>query len=191
MLNRDLDIEWLPTTPWRYYNYAILHNKGVTQLFDTMRYDNAFLVREDDLNTLIDLAKDDGHYRHITSHVSILLCRHADKGVKNPGWNPQRLLLTQKYEYVNDAQKLMDIAPNVITSLGFQPKPTNKMIGIFTVKGDLPYVLRVMFHNKCMPASEGMAREIEQAFYKPDDEFEARLVRFAPKPVEIIMPKKE
>ena len=42
-----------------------------------------------------------------------------------------------------------------------------------------------------MPASEGTAHDIERAFYKPDEEFEARLVRFAPKPVEIILPKKE
>lgn len=156
------EARWSPSGPWPCYNYAFLHAKGVNHLFDTMRYDNAFLARPADLALLESLAGEGMEFA--VAPLAVLLCRPAESG--KPGWTHQRLLRNQRFEEVLDSRRLTHELSNVGPAGYFKAKPVLRWRGVVEVTSVLRGVLRIMFTNRAVPADEGSARRIEDAYYR-------------------------
>ncbi len=171
----DPQVQYDQVTPWRFYNYAILHSGGIGHVFDTMRYDSAHFLRQADVDRLIASANSECDF--VTQQFSILLCRRSEKGVTKPGWTHQRLLSDQEFEEINDPSKLYDLYPGFSS---FHAKPPLKWEATCEIKGNLAYVLQTMLLNRAVPADEGMAHKIEQMFYHPNEEATVKLKNWLP-----------
>lgn len=167
-------IECVPTGPWRFYNYALLHARGVSQIFNIMRYDNAFMVRQTDVETLIKSATEQ---EHISARFSILLCKISDKGITRPGWTYPMLLSTQELEEVKDPTVLYMLYPNFVD---FKPPSPLKFSNTFELTGDLSLVLNTMLSEQAIPNQETDAHVIEQAFFEPDKVITVKLRFYSP-----------
>lgn len=165
--------ESVPTGPWRFFNLAILHMSSIADMFNLMRYDNAFLIRQSDVNNMLRAATENCH--HI-GRFSILLCKVSDKGVTRPGWTYQMLTSTQEIEEISDAMALMSLGEGFEE---FRPRSPLKFVTSADFTGDLATILNVMLDNRAIPATEGCAHKIEQAFFAPQDPFTVKLRFFS------------
>jgi hypothetical protein len=190
MLNIDLKVEWRNVTPWKFFNYGTLYSRGVDNVFNFLRYNHCFFVREQDIKSLLATAGTD-HFDYTSKRLTILVCRHDEKGITRPGWSGHILTSVQEFEPISDPVKLMDLAPGLLASQTFRPSAPLKKKGTFTVTGNLEYVLRVMLDNKAYPDDEPTANRIEIAFGDPDKEFDANLCVVTAEEVQIKLPKKE
>jgi hypothetical protein len=160
-------------------NYALLHARGIDHLFDTMRYEPAFLVRRSDLDRIIATANDKLDFA--TARFSLLVCKPDDKGIKKASWWPQRLMSHQEYEYIEDHGKLfMLLGDGIHADPDFHAKKPLKWKGVTEITGTLAQVLTAIFDNNAFPAEEGQSFVIEQAFNRPDEKITVKIAAFFP-----------
>ena len=156
-------IERRKVDPYRYFNFALLHTTGVSEVFNFMRYNCAFLARQSDFQMLLE-ASDAEHYSEwMIRQLAVLLCRYDWAGKTKAHWEHSMLLSSQQLEEVSDVPTLYELSSDV-TELR-TPKPPLKFEHILTVEGTLQYVLEVMYRNKAFPHSERDANLIERSFY--------------------------
>jgi hypothetical protein len=167
-------VEYRPTDPWKFYNYAMYHSLGVSDMFDFMRYENAFMVRASDLKNLLS---ERDPVKVGLRRFSILFCKVSDKGITRPGWTYNRLSTNQELEEVSDPSALFTLYPDFDGK--FKPVSPSKMICTAEVTGNLEYILGVMFTNKAIPENEPHADAIAAAFHEPDKEFTVKLRSFS------------
>jgi hypothetical protein len=145
-----------------YYNFAILHGRGIEHLFNFMRYNVAFLSRLTDFQKILEAAED--YMAHNTNRFSVLLCRYDWRGHTKANWEERMLLSDQELERITDPYLLMELNSD---RMEMRAKPKNKWQHVCEVVGPLPWVLRVMYENRATPHEETDARRIEGAFYEP------------------------
>jgi hypothetical protein len=139
---------------YKYYNYAILHSRGIRHIFDMMRYDCAFFARCSDIDNLTENTS--GNKR-----VSILLAKYDWHGITKPHWTSERLCSDQEYELIKDPMALYELNSNM-TSL--RPFKELKIRTDVEVTAKLPEILQLMFANNAFPSDEVSARRIESEF---------------------------
>lgn len=161
-------------TPYKTYNYSLLHMKGLSHLLDLMRYERAFLCREADLNLLLATMGNEESF--ILKLFTFLLCKYDWKGVTKPSWTPGRLLSSMEMEEIRDPIKLYEL--NLGRDPIFSIKTPLKFRADVIVKAPLRMILKIMFLNNAFPSEEGHAHEMERAFYDPDKEIEVSLTNF-------------
>jgi hypothetical protein len=165
-----------PTDGRRYYNYVLLHTLGLGHVFDTMRYDDGFLVRRTDLDNLLAAAAD--YLPWSQRRLSLLLCRPDWKGPTKANWTEGRLLSTQEYERIEDWPKLFSLCPDATINLSFSPKKPLKFIASGEITGTLAQVLEVMFFNQAAPDDEHSTHKMYDALYRPEDTITVNLRSF-------------
>jgi len=177
-----------PVDGYRYYNYAMLHSRGYTQVFDTMRYDRAFLARRTDLVAMQEAAKNYVGKCALTPKAT-LLCRYDWKGKTRPNWTHDKLASNMELEIIDDPMALLDLNADVTAP---RPTKTLKIRADLQVTGQLPWVLEVMYENQAMPSQEVDANRIEQAFYREygDQEITVSLTNFRAVEADWILPPK-
>jgi len=109
-------IAYHPVESYKFYNYALLHTRGLDFLFDTLRYDNAFLPRRADVDRIIAVSND--YLKHHMDRFTLLLAKYDFKGATKPNWTPARLLTTQEFEYIKDPMQLFALSGDS----GIEPK---------------------------------------------------------------------
>jgi hypothetical protein len=159
--------------PYRYFNFALLHTRGLDHVFDMMRYDSAFLARYADFDRLLKAADNYGDY--VLQPFSILLCKYDFRGKTKANWTPARLLSDQKYEEVPDPLVLMQLNSDVYD---YQPHKPLKYRSELVLKGTLAMILKVMYDNKAIPANEKDANAMERTLYMPAEEIEVTLANY-------------
>lgn len=165
-----------PVEPYRTHNFALLHARGLAHVFDTMRYERAFLVRQTDLRRLVELAQGDG-LAHVNARLTLLLGKCDYKGPTKASWTTDRLLSTMELQLADDAGKVYEWAGQVCD---FALKVPLKFRSDVAITGPLSHVLIVMFMNQAMPCDEGDSHQIERAFYGGNPEISVRLTKFVP-----------
>ena len=157
-------IERRKVEPYRYFNYALLHITGVSEVFNFMRYNSAFLAREHDFQMLLEASNAEQYNEWMVRKLAILLCRYDWAGKTKANWEHRMLLSEQQLQEVSDVATLYELSADNV-ELRAPSKPTLKFEHILAIDGTLQYVLEVMYRNKAFPHSEKDARLIEQAFY--------------------------
>jgi hypothetical protein len=155
----QLNMKHVPVEGYHYYNYALLHTVGYTHVLDTMRYERAFFARATDVQRMLGAVEDIAEWA--TRRVAILLSKYDFRGKTKANWTPQRLLSTQELEIITDPYQLLQLNADD-TSL--RPPKKLKVQHVLPVEGTVEWILRVMFLNKAMPASENDAHTLERAF---------------------------
>lgn len=159
--------------PYRYFNFAVLHTRGLNHVFDTMRYDSAFLARYADLDRLLKAA--DKYDDYILQPFAILLCKYDFRGKTKANWTPARLLSDQKYEEAADPLLLLQLNSDLHD---YRPVRVLKIRSELKLKATLATILKVMYDNRAVPASETDANTMERALYLPNDEIEVTLANY-------------
>lgn len=145
-----------------YFNYALLHNKGICGLFNFMRYNVAFIARLADFHRLLEAAADYG--KCCTHRYSVLLCRYDWAGKTKANWYEPMLMSDQELERQDDPYVLMELSAD---SFELRAKPKRKWQHLCEVTGPLSWILTVMYENKALPHEETDANRIERAFSEP------------------------
>jgi len=147
---------------YKYYNYAIIHSRGLNHVFDMMRYDSAFFARRADLDNILEKVKTG---KVTLNRFAILLAKYDWHGITKPNWTPARLCGDQEYEQIHDPAALYELNSEM-TSL--RPTKTLKIGTNLELTAPLEDILKVMFDNHAFPADEGSAHKIEREFYVED-----------------------
>lgn len=147
-MNTLLNIEHLPVDGYRYLNYASLYT-GCHHVLDTMRYERAFFVRNNDVQRILQF--------DFSSHFVIVLGKYDFNPKTSPSWTTQRLLSEQRLEIITDPYRLIEI--------GVEQTVTKrlKIKHVASVEGMPDWVLQVMLLNKAMPSTEVDASKLESA----------------------------
>ncbi len=66
--------------PYRKYNFAIFKTVGLAHVFDTLRYDRAFIVRPADVATLMKLTPD----ATLNEPIELLVCKYDWRDKMHP-----------------------------------------------------------------------------------------------------------
>lgn len=175
--------------PYSHYNYVQLDCRGIGHLFDTMRYEHAFFARKKDIEEIIT-AFNATPLSLISRSFSIILCKYTwSSGKKITNWWPQRLLSTMKYNYIDDIEVWNVSKDSQEDQSNFhlaQANPKLKWENTQQFIETFPNLLKSMYHNNACPASEGEARQLEQAIYKnPTDTYIVTLRNFTAVPLEL------
>jgi len=168
MFSENPQVESRSCTPWTKYHYALLTCKGVSFLFDTLRYEDAFPCRKADVEALKRSMKG---LEAVLDDFTLLICKY---GEGRPNWTLPRLMSTQRLE-------VLPYATVVVMDPDFSaPKPGSRLkySNEVTVTGTLDTILDTLYLNHAMPASEADAHIIEQAPYSPDETLTVRLRNF-------------
>jgi len=164
-------IDTRQVVPWTRYHYAELRGRGIAQLFDTLRYENAFLCRQADAGRLIHLMGD-SDLRAIVEPITILICKY---GERRPNWTINRLLSDQYLKEL-DIHELYEFGAEFTAT---RPTSRLKFCNEVEITGTIDTIITTMLNNRAMPASEGDAHRIEQAPYQPEQPITVRLRNFA------------
>jgi hypothetical protein len=156
----DQKITHRKTEPIGYYNYAILHSRGLDNVFNTMRYDSAFFARRADFERIVQSLQNYGEA--LTHRFTILLAKYDWSGITKAHWTPARLLSDQEYEQIHSAQSLYELNSEMTT---LRPTKPLKWKSELEITDTLPRILQAMFDNQAFPSDEGSAHQIERAFY--------------------------
>ena len=168
--------EYHQIEPYKTYNYALFHMKGLNYFLDILRYERGFLCRENDLNLILSSLGTEGDF--ILKPFTILLGKYDIRGITKPSWPPNRLISDTKMEEVRDHGTLFSL--NIDGEPIFSVKKPLKFRAEGTLKASLRMILKIMFLNKACPADESIASKMERAYYEPDKEIEAVLTNFLP-----------
>lgn len=162
--------------PYKYYNFAILHTRGLDHVLDIMRYDVAFFARKSDVENILAAAKK-GETETFQRRFSILLCKYDWKGITKPNWTHERLVKGQELEEITDPLVLIDLGADC-TSL--RPTKGLSLRVELETTGNLPYLLETMHLNHGVPATERAAGEIERLLwgYKEENVITTQLVNY-------------
>lgn len=156
----------------KYYNFALLHSRGLSHVFDTMRYDSAFFARKSDVTHILEAVKKYGEA--MTHRFSILLAKYDWRGATQPNWTPQRLLSDQEFQEISISETYDQ---NADFHEPRPPKPLKVMTEL-EITGTLPYILQVMYDNRAYPAHEPCAHAIERAFYSEEQTLTVTLANY-------------
>lgn len=156
------EVEYVPLNGgYRNFNHAILHGTGLTHVFDFMRYERAFMVRDTDLAFLLEAAREYADWA--TRRYAFLMCKYDFTGKTKPGWNMNRLLSSQELELITDPAQIIQLGAEHVL---LRPAHPLKLQHIVTVK-DKPvgWVLGYMFLNHAVPCDEGDSNVLERQFF--------------------------
>lgn len=159
--------------PWKYFNYALLHSRGLMHVFDTMRYDKAFFARRSDVEAIQQIIGDDS--AHVLRPFTILLGCFDERGKTRPGWTHERLLSDQELKEIDSLAELYELNAD---HTAFKPTAAVNYESRLEITALLRQVLDIMYANKAFPDTEGDAHRIEQAFYSPTEELKVSLRTF-------------
>lgn len=161
------------TEALKYFNYAVLHTRGLNLVFDIMRYDSAFFARRSDVDLVLRVMAD--YQSHHMQPFSLLLGKYDYRGKTMPNWTPVRLLSHQEFEEITDPLALYDLGSS-FTDLK-PPKPL-RVRSELEITGTLPYIIETMFLNKAFPNHETNSGEIDRQFHEPNKSFTTQLANF-------------
>lgn len=163
-------VETRPTDPWTKYHYAILTTHGVHMLFDTLRYEHAFICRSADMEAIRHVMKG---LEHTFITLKVLICKYSEG--RHGNWTLGRLLSTMTLDEIDIAEVIR------LDSEFSSPKPVSRLkyLNEVTVTAKIADVLDMMLKNHAMPASEGDAHIIERVPYNPDEPITVRLKNYS------------
>ena len=166
-------VETRPATAWTKYHYAMLTCRGVSSLFDTLRYENAFLCRKKDVAAIKQALSG---LEVANTPVQVLICKY-DEG-RHGSWTLGRLMSDMRLE------ELPVAAVFALDSDFTSVKPTSRLkhCNEVQVTTTADKVLDMLFLNHAMPADEASAHIIEQVPYAPEKEITVRLRTFSAVP---------
>ena len=75
MFSENPQVESRSCTPWTKYHYALLTCKGVSFLFDTLRYEDAFPCRKADVEALKRSMKG---LEAVLDDFTLLICKYGE-----------------------------------------------------------------------------------------------------------------
>lgn len=170
------EIVLTPIDGYKTLNYALLHSQGLGHVFDTMRYERAYLVRKTDLARLVEVSKGDG-LAHVAGRYSLLLAKYDWKGPTKAGWTDARLQNGMEFQRIDDMMRLMELG---LESPDFTIKHKPKFRADVQITGTVAYVLTTMMLNKAFPCDEADSHYLYQGFYNPGGEVTVKLTNFLP-----------
>lgn len=146
-----------------YYNYASIMGQGAAYIFNFLRYNMAFLTRQQDVDAIVEAL----HRNHFLYHPYIILLGKYDWR-KSPGWH---------HEILNSDQTLHEQSP------GERPHRLPKKLvweHRWSMLGQLPEILQMMLDERATLYDEPSVHIIYDAFFKPDQTIQVELVNFLP-----------
>lgn len=170
------EIVYSPIDGYKTLNYALLHSTGLSHVFDTLRYERAYLTRKTDLARLVEVAKGDG-LAHVAGRYTLLLAKFDWKGPTKASWTDARLMSGMEFQRIDDMMRLMELG---LESPDFAPKDKPKFRADVEITGTVEHVLTTMFLNKAFPCDEGDSHRLYQGFYNPGGEVTVKLTKFVP-----------
>jgi len=143
---------------YRYFNFGMLHGKGLGRIFNFMRYNIAFLARHSDLELLREAAQD---YRDwMQRPYSILLCKYDWAGKTKASWYDEICHSDQSFDPITSVGDLYDLNSD---NTSLKPASPLKSKTEATAKGTLRWILQAMYDNQAMPYQETDACKMEHA----------------------------
>lgn len=145
---------------YTHFNYA-LFSGSIYNLFDHMRYDSAFFVRQADIAMLKKHIKEK-HWEPLPS--PILLAKYSYS--KQPMWTHAKLLSDQRLTEVVSVEELYNLGSDI-----FEMKLPYKLkyrVEI-TVEGKIEDMITLLYEHSAVPASEADAHRIENAYNSPEE----------------------
>ncbi len=176
----DYNLQFTKLDGFTHFRYALMKARGVCQLFDFMRYDRCFFARKVDVDTLIVVMKNG--LEAITFNFEVLYCQYS--------WSRRdftygRLLSAQRLEELQPWQ-VYDLNANFSAQ---KPKGKLSVKSEIQIKGGIELILRTMWENNAIPATEADSHKIEQMPYRPDEEEVVGLTTYTNREQEWIIPK--
>jgi hypothetical protein len=158
----------------------------MTHVFDTMRYERAFLLRPSDVEKLLNFAT--SPQPRLNTNSKLMLCRYSF--TQKHDWTHGRLMAGQQLEELSQSKLVDDW---VITGNYSLPE-SKKLLKIradaeFT--GNFPFILEMMLLNRAVPCSETDAHAIERLFFTGEvgEEISVSLTNFLSQEAEWKLPK--
>lgn len=152
-------------TPYTKINFAILHSRGLGHVFDTLRYDSAFFAKKEEVEKVVEASRNYINGGFASQEFTMVLGKYDWPRALKHSWTPARLLRCQRYEF-----------PDV--------QPEHRKVGklkyksVATVTGQLPDILKVMFKNNALPASERESGVLDTALWTPGEDITVKLVNY-------------
>lgn len=140
-----------------HFNFGTITGNSIAYIFNFMRYNSAFLAREQDLKTLMEAAKNYGDW--ITHPFQIVVCRYSFAGVTQPGWETGPLPSGTDFEPHRDTTLLYELG---VDRVEFRANPKLKFQHIATSEGKIGWQLRTMYENQAFPHREADANALER-----------------------------
>lgn len=171
----NIVVETRPVSGYTKYHYALLRGHGIRQLFDTLRYENAFFCRRADVE-LLKHRMAEGERKAFTEPIEVMICQIGSG--RKPNWTYGRLLTSQQLKEL----PLEDVIRGEADFT--QSKPTSRIRAINEVEvtGTLVDVLEAMFINNACPAEESGAHVIESAPHQLLEPITVKLKTFSAVP---------
>lgn len=154
--DHDIDYSFLQVEGYKYVNFAVLHCKSMASFMDLCRYENAFLARESDFQRISAIRTAEDFYE--PQHI--LLGKYSSRGITKPEWTFERMTSGQELELITSPLTLVDLGSDT-TDWILKPVPKFKVQAKIT--GSLPWILKIMYWNRALPATENDANELESA----------------------------
>lgn len=165
-------LEFSPVSSYSRYHYAVLKCRGISELFDLLRYDRAFLVRQSDMERIADLFNDE--LKSMMTPLEIVIASYGWSA--KPQWTYNRLLSNMSITEL----KINEIMRLECDFSAFEANPKLKLRSDINITGSSRDVLRVMYQNQAMPCREEDARRIEHMPFSESETDCVRLTRFVP-----------
>lgn len=166
------NLEFTPVDGYSRFHYAVLECRGITHLFDTLRYERAFLVRKMDVDQIVDLVHDE--LNAITAPLQVVIAAYGWD--RKPQWRYDRLLSTMRLSELT----ISEVVALECDFTAFEAKPKLKLRSDINVIGPVRDILKVMYQNHAMPCREEDAHRIEQMPFCDDKSDCVRLTSFVP-----------
>lgn len=182
----DYSLQFTKLDGFTQFRYAMMKACGVCQLFDFMRYDRCFFARKVDVDTLIAVMKNG--LDAIKFNFEVMFCQYG--WIRLDFWSRReftygRLLSTQRLEELEPGQ-VYDLNANFSVQ---KPKRKLSLKSEIKITGGIELILRTMWENYAIPATEGDAHKIEQMPYRPNDDETVSLARYIDREQEWTIPK--
>tara|TARA_Y100000034_G_scaffold131256_1_gene191612 strand:+ start:94 stop:690 length:597 start_codon:yes stop_codon:yes gene_type:complete len=141
-----------------HFNYGIINGRGIAYIFNFLRYNSAFLVRNEDCEKLREAAQKYGDW--INKPFQVVVCRYSFAGKTRPGWADGPLPADCEFEPQNDPMDLMNLGCD---QYELRPPKKLKVQHIATSEGTVRWQFQNMYDNKAFPHREEDANALERA----------------------------
>lgn len=184
---RQIKLQYQPVSPYKHLRCAYLTTNSMTHVFDTMRYERAFLVRVSDVEKLLDFAAKP--QPRLGTSCRLMLCRY--NFAQRHDWSHGRLMSGQQLTELSKSMLVEDWVTNGNYTLPESPKKALKIRADAELTGDFSFILQMMLLNRAVPCSETDAHAIERLFFTGEmgEEISVSLTNFLSKESEWKLPK--
>lgn len=147
-------------------------------LFNCMRYDNAFFVRQTDVEVIIGAYREGDRMFALQPVIAKYCFTSSQHPFSDVCWPGDHYDVSEL-----NAQSVCELS----AASGFElterklPKALTHET-VLEVEGTFEHVISIMFVNFAMPADEGNAHRIEHSVYDPEKELKVQLRTYIPNP---------